>query len=322
MHRRYSFIFKACALTLFASSRLQASPEQTLDTIKNMAGCFVVDYSFSETKVLDANYQLDPRVYDVKGFVVKELVKVVHESDQQIRLQHFMQADSHAGKTKFMMRHHGEIWQKNPAYRYKYLGRFGDSDRWDVETIDADDRWVRAVTNLDDGLRYQCQGTWAPNLAFSKFACKAFAPIPGRETRDMGRKDYNTLDRTTEVVIYNDSWLERQRNTKIQFSPDQQQALVEEVGKIWSVRVPEEECHNVSQWADERQPFWDVLAEAWDEAYDGIRPFHEIKLVDGTTRSAKIDAVMKRSFGQNLSDPQKRQTLKEELLGIIEEHRL
>ena len=37
----------------------------------------------------------------------------------------------------------------------------------------------------------------------------------GRETRDMGRKDYNALKRSTRVIVYKDSWLERQENIKV-----------------------------------------------------------------------------------------------------------
>ncbi|NRA46989.1 MAG: hypothetical protein HRU09_18735 [Oligoflexales bacterium] len=116
-----------------ASASAAYSEPMPMAEVSKLAGCFVVDYSYSETQVVDPDYQLDPRVYDVGNFTVKELIKVVDQDESQVRIQHFMQADDFAGNTIFMMRHHGEIWRKNPEYRYKYLGRFDGQDRWDVE---------------------------------------------------------------------------------------------------------------------------------------------------------------------------------------------
>jgi hypothetical protein len=299
-----------------------AQHSATLDDVKQLAGCFIVDYSYSENEVVDPTYKLDPRVYDVGGFTVKELVRVVDQDSANVRLQRFMQADDFAGNTTFMMRHHAEIWRDTPSYRYEYTGRYGSNDRWEVESLDPNEgNWVREIVNLDDGLRYQCLGKWSQGHSFPRFECESFAPIPGRETRDMGRKDYNTMNRKQSVVIYGDSWLERQNNTKIQFSASGKNPLVHEVGKIWSVRIPDEECSNVGIWADERQAFWDVLADVWGQTLDGSRAFHEIKLVNGTTRGAKISELEQQYFQTIGSNFNHEQIVRQRLLEIIEAHR-
>ncbi|MBU2713647.1 hypothetical protein KCG35_21540 [Zooshikella sp. WH53] len=123
-----------------------------------------MDYIYAETEVIDPNYTHDSRVYDANRFIVKELIKIVDESNSHVRRQHFMQADSHAGSTTFMIRHHGEIWHKNPSYRYKYLGRFDENDRCSIETIDnSKPIWVKEILSLDEGPRYQCLSQWKEN---------------------------------------------------------------------------------------------------------------------------------------------------------------
>lgn len=295
----------------------------SLDTVKNMTGCFLVDYSYSEHKVLDPEYILDSRVYDSNRFAVKELIKNVSEDSSQVRLQHFMQADSHSGETLFMMRHHAETWKKSPEYRYKYVGRFEGNDRWEVEELEAnEDTWLRSINFLDDGLRYQCLGSWESDHKFSRFNCNSYSPIPGRESRDMGRKDYNTLDRSAELTIYPSSWLERQKNTKIQFIDGQRTPLVEELGKVWSVRLPDSECSDVAAWADERQAFWNVLAQVWDEIYAEKMDFHEIKIVDDSSRSRKIAAIQEQYYKAIAKDPTIVETVKNALRDAINSHRI
>ena len=313
--------FLASLFVCSLSGAVHSAP-MPLAEVSKLAGCFIVDYNYSETEVIDPEYPLDPRVYDVGKFTVKELIKVVDQDDSQIRIQHYMQAENFAGRTIFMMRHHGEVWRKNPSFRYKYLGRFEGEDRWDVEHLDTDkEQWVREITSLDDGLRYQCLGKWKEGAYFPRFDCEAFAPIPGRETRDMGRGDYNTMERQSSVLLYQDSWLERQKNIKVQFSSANSNPLVKELGKVWSVRVPMSECEQIASWAEERQSFWDVLASAWKDAYDGTRPFYEIKTVNGSTRSAKIAALMEQHYKTIGGNQELAEKVKAEIAAIIEAHR-
>ena len=309
---------KFVALTLSMLS-LKAFAQNDLNTVKSLAGCYLVDYNYSERKALASDYKLDPRVYDVSGFAVKELVKVVDEGENFVRLQHFMQADSKQGKTLFMMRHHAEIWKKNAQFKYKYIGNFDGQNRWDVEALNG--QWVRFVANLDDGLRYQCAGSWDEQSYHPKFSCDAYSPIPGRETRDMGRKDYNTMQRHTSIELFGNSWLEKQINQKIIFDKGEKIPLAEEIGKVWSVRLHDSECSNVDQWANARQAFWDILADVWKEALDGSSDYHEIKLVDGSTRSHKIGILMRDYYKSVASNAEHRELVKEKLRIIVESHR-
>ena len=137
----------------------------------------------------------------------------------------------------------------------------------------------------------------------------------------MGRKDYNTLSRHTDVTVYGASWYEKQNNTKIVFDQGNQRSLAEEIGKIWSVRIPDSECAEVSAWADERQPFWDLLAEAWELELSQGDSFKEVKLVDGSTRSDKIEALLKENIDKVGNSPAGDQIILEKLRKVIIQHR-
>src|SRR5918994_1843161 len=80
------------------------------------------------------------------------------------------------------------------------------------------------------------------DTAYPEWSCANYAPIPGRETRDMGRADYNALERSTRIVAYGDSWLERQDNLKIADGASGRAPLARETGKNWYVRLPDSQC--------------------------------------------------------------------------------
>ena len=82
-----------CALFLF-SPTAQADDSQLARgkaAIKSMAGCYLVDYSYTETEGLKSGYQRDKRVYDVnKNKSVKEWIYAEEIGENRIRLQHVL----------------------------------------------------------------------------------------------------------------------------------------------------------------------------------------------------------------------------------------
>ena len=292
-----------------------ADSQSEIASIKKLAGCYLVDYSYSETESLLKGYTLDPRVYDSsQKFSVKEWIKVVKESENEVRLQHFLFATNKSGEVIFKMRHHGEIWQYRPQYFYAYegLGFYQPSEQ------KAD--WLRIVTSLDDGLRYQCPGSWDTSGEYPKFQCEAFAPIPGRETRDMGRKDYNSMHRQSDIIHYGQGWLERQSNIKVRSTENQSLPIAKEVGKHWYVPLPDSECEPIKAWADDRQPFWNLLEKAWSMTLDGTRRIHQSGKFKDTTSYARIAAVREHHYKDLLEEPKnqkKRDHILEDLLEVL-----
>lgn len=294
-----------------------SSLERGLRAINRMTGCYLVDYSYTETESLKEGYGRDNRVYDVsKDKTNKEWIFAEEISPERVRLQHILFAADLQGRVSetTLLKHQVEEWE----YGAKFLYEFTEPSTWQVKAL-APDLWTRKITNLDDGLRYQCAANWNENTAYPEWSCDNYAPIPGRETRDMGRKDYNTLQRSTRIVIAGNNWLERQDNIKTIHKDGVKTPLAREVGKNWYVRLPSSECDVARSFARPRRAFWDLLRELWDEILIGDRAFVEKPGIP--PRFTKVWQVGDQYTAKDLSDPAKRAEAKAKILKIIADYR-
>lgn len=295
--------------------------QEARKAILGLGGCFLVDYSYAETKALKAGYTLDSRVYDVnRDKSVKELVVPVEISDKKIRLQHILFFSDLAGNLSkgSLMKHQAEDWEFEARHEYEFIG----PSHWKPRTPTAPKgAWTRRITNLDDGLRYQCSAPWKIGAGYPEWSCENYAPIPGRETRDMGRKDYNTLQRTTRILNYGGSWLERQDNVKTIDASGVKTPLAKELGKNWFVRLPTKECAEASLWADARKPYWDFLRETWEEVLDGGKDFVEQVPTGAPPRYVKMGEIEDAYFTKIEKDAGVRAKARQEMLDVISAYR-
>ncbi len=289
--------------------------------LNQMQGCFLVDYSYIETEPLQANYRRDPRIYDVNlKKAVKEWIFLERYSTDHYRLQHILFAVGADGKLNedSFLKHQAEDWDYAADYLYEYTQPL----TWEVRrTPDLKSKWVRRVTNLDDGPRYQCAGLWTQNAGFNEYSCEGDAPIPGRETRDMGRKDYNALQRTTRLISYDSSWLERQNNIKMTLKPNKKEVLAKEVAKNWYVRLPDSDCQAARGWAEKRKNFWTLLRQTWDQVLTGETGFKEKKIEGAPPRFEKITEIEVKYMTQDLKDSKIRTAAQDEIKKQIETYR-
>lgn len=306
---------------ILSASTACASAQVGKEAINKMAGCYLVDYSYTETESLKEGYTRDNRVYDVnKNKSIKELIYAIEESPTKIRLQHILFGTDLNGKLMegSELRHQAEDWEFEADYLYEFVR----PAQWNVVDLSrSKNTWTRRITNLDDGLRYQCSAPWREETAYPEWTCSNYSPIPGREFRDMGRKDYNTLERTTRLVNYGTSWLERQNNIKTihDTATDARTPLAKEEGKNWYVRLPDSECDVVRPYVKAHTPFWSLIQQTWAEILDGKAPFKE--KVMQPNRYMKVMELEAKYAGQDLNDPKLRSQAKAELLQIIEMYR-
>lgn len=319
------------ALLLTASAASAAEPAQLTkgrDALHSMTGCYLVDYSYSETESLKAGYSLDKRVYDVnRDKAVKEWIYATDISPTRVRLQHILFATELDGTLMegSELKHTGEDWEYDAAFLYD----FSSTRKWDVKKLNPkagiEGKWTRRVTNLDDGLRYQCEAAFDLKAAHPEWTCSSYSPIPGRETRDMGRTDYQTMDRTTRVIVYGNSWLERQDNVKTIENADLSRTpLAREVGKNWYVRLPDSDCQPAYDFVTPgRKAFWDLVVEAWDQVLIGDRTFVEL-LPTGRTppRFIQMMLVEIKYENLNLQDATIRKNAMAEILKVIADYRI
>lgn len=292
-----------------------------LRAIHSMTGCYLVDYSYVEVESLQPGYARDPRVYDVnRDKSVKEWISAEVLSARRVRLQRILFfADLRGGvRAGSQIRHQTEDWEYDAPFLYDFVA----PRVWEVRDLKpTPGLWTRRVTNLDDGLRYQCAARWGTDTAYPEWTCSSYAPVPGRETRDMRRSDYDTLDRTTRIIAYGGSWLERQDNLKTIHRDGVRTPLVREAGRNWSVRLSDSECETAQAFTRPRQAFWAVLREVWDEVLNGASRFVETAPAGQPPRFVKMHEVESDYVGRDLTDPALRRTVRDRILKVIEAYR-
>ena len=293
-----------------------------LAAIRSMTGCYLVDYSYVEVESLKPGYTRDPRVYDVnRDKSAKEWITADAVSPSRVRLQRILFLTDLAGTVRAgtEIRHQTEDWEYGAPFLYDFVA----PRTWQVRDLKATpELWTRRVTNLDDGLRYQCAARWTADTAYPEWTCTSYAPIPGRETRDMKRSDYDALERTTRIIAYGQSFLERQDNVKTIQRDGDKSPLAREVGKNWSVRLPDAECEAARAFAAPRRAFWSLSREVWDTVLDGTAPFVEKAPAGQPPRFVKMYEVEEAYVGRDLSDPSVRREASERILKVIEAYRV
>lgn len=324
--RRLRAVLAAAGLATLALAARGASADDAqlqrgLGALSSMAGCFLVDYSYIETEAIKPGYVRDARVYDVnRDKSVKEWIYTEQVSPTRVRLQRILFATNLAGALRpgSELRHQTEDWEFGAPFSYDFVA----PSTWQVRDLSATrDLWMRRVTNLDDGLRYQCAARWRTDTGYPEWTCANYAPVPGRETRDMGRKDYQTLDRTTRIVAYGQSWLERQDNVKTIHQDGARSPLVRETGKNWYVRLPDAECAAGQAFAQPRQAFWGLLRETWDGVLTGKAPFVEVMPAGQPPRFVKMFEVEAGYLGKDMTDPVEREAARQRILEVIQRYR-
>jgi len=314
-------VFPVCLL-MSATSADDSQLEAGKRALRARTGCYLVDYSFVETDVLKEGYAKDNRVYDVnRDKSVKEWIFAEDLSPTRIKLQHVLFATDLSGKIRedSLLKHTGEDWEFNAPFLYEYSGH----SKWVVKDLKASPNlWTRRVTSLDDGLRYQCAAAFSLSNFYPDWSCDNYAPIPGRETRDMGRRDYQGLQRTSRLISYGASWLERERNVKTIETGEARTPLVKEAGKTWYVRLPDSECAAAQTFVTKRLAFWMLLTQTWDTVLNGAGPFEDVLPSAHPSRYEKIMDLEEKYMGKYLTDPATRREAEAGILKIIEASRV
>lgn len=313
-----------CFVAHFASREAGAADQLALgkQALEKMTGCFLVDYIYIETESLKPGYLRDSRVYDVnREKTVKEWIYLEPAGENRFWLQHILFATDRDNKLvpKSLLRHQGEDWIYDASFLYEFVS----PRTWNTRPLNGQsDVWTRKITNLDDGLRYQCAAKWKGETGYPEWSCDNYAPIPGRETRDMKRKDYNTLQRSTRLIVYGPSWLERQTNVKTIDEGPEKTPLAREEGKNWYIRLPDEECAPAIDFAEPRKAFWRVLRETWDEVLTADNVFVEREAGKDPPRYSRIFEIEEDYLKRDLTKQDVKQDAQAEIRKVIKDYRV
>jgi len=307
-------------MALLVPTLLMADFEKDKEVILKQAGCFLIDYNFTEVEALKAGYQIDERVYDTNSDkTTYELIVPIEKNSNEIRLQHILFVkDLTSGEVQGMIKHQAEDWAYEPSFVFDFV----TAGIWNPLELESNSgKWVRKITNLDDGLRYQCAAPWDHSKANPEWNCANFAPIPGRETRDMGRKDYQALDRNTRIISYDNTWVERQNNVKTILEGTNRIPLARELGRTWLIPQQKSACERAQEYFEERKDFWFVLMNVWEEYLLKNESFSEKARVNNESRYGKILGIEDKYYSTIGANSVDRENAKTEIRNVINEFR-
>lgn len=259
--------------------------ERDRAAILAMAGEYRVSFHFLETVGLTEGFQPD-RPYHSWA---TERVHVLEDRGPFISLQHtlemhFIGKDGKPSEPS-LVKHWRQDWTYEDREILDYLG----DDTWERRTIGSDKvkgAWTQAVSQVDDGPRYEALGRWEHRGNLSCWTSDSFLrPLPRRE--HSVRKDYKVLDGFHRIVLTPTGWLHEQHNWKRVSgeSADKPEELPTflsaEIGLDRYERITSPPLELALDYWEKTGPYWAIVRRVWDEVLEGKERFTVENKVDG-----------------------------------------
>tara|TARA_B110000046_G_scaffold173759_1_gene196739 strand:+ start:87871 stop:88797 length:927 start_codon:yes stop_codon:yes gene_type:complete len=248
-------------LLLSASAIAQKDKKKLdLNAIKTMAGCYDVEFKYTETFAPEVDYE---KAYDYTSAAF-EWAEIVEETDDKIVLQHLLIINDTSGNS-MIIKH----WRQDWTYEKQNLYRFDKNNRWVFEPIskkEAQGTWTQEVYQVDDSPRYTGTATWTHVDGASTWYNKADSPLPRREYTK--RSDYNVMKRGNRVQILPNGWLHEQDNDKVIREEGKEDVLlVQEKGYNTYKKRKDSDCKAAQEWWTNNQEKWAIVRNIWDGVY-------------------------------------------------------
>ena len=278
--KKIVFLFSAAMIVCTA----QAQVKKEKEAIKNLCGCFMVDFMYAETFSPNPNYTFK-KPYDAHGL---EWVFPVEASGNKMVLQHLLVIND-----TVIVKHWREDWE----YEKKDWLVFDHDASWKQVTKSdgIKGEWTQTVWETDDGPRYQGSSKWIQNDNKYYWQNTADAPLPRREYSS--RKDYNVLQRGNRIVITDSGWVHEQDNNKIlraNGAPDQ--LLAQEKGFNVYHKTTEGNCDPAKKWWMSNEAFWKTVRSAWGDVLKDKSSIHIVAKVEDQSMSQHLDKLQKEKL--------------------------
>lgn len=250
----------SCSWTRLSLGQEISKIDQDRLAIKAMAGCFEVEFKYTETFAPEVDYE---KAYDYNASAL-EWAELVEDEKGKIVLQHLLVIND-----TMIIKHWRQDWIYEGTAYWSYDHAYDNAHRWIKKRHDKQavkGKWAQHVYQVDDSPRYGGIATWTHVDGKSRWFNKTDAPLPRREYSK--RSDYNLMKRGNEVVIQEEGWLHEQDNDKIIRSGAGDRLLVQEKGYNTYVRVPDEKCGAAITWWENNETKWEKIRGAWEEVYD------------------------------------------------------
>ena len=235
-----------------------AQKKQDIEAIKEMCGCFEIDFKFSETFQYsnDSNYSKSKN-YNAKAL---EYAKLIKDEKGHISIQHLLVMGD------YIIKH----WRQDWIFQNRDLLKYDGNNTWKYISKtkkDVKGQWTQKVFQVDDSPRYEGSATWVHADGKSYWENSSYAPLPRREYTK--RNDYNIMIRGNRHEITEDGWVHDQDNFKVvkDSESDSEVIIASEKGINSYTRVDESNCKEAIKWWDENNEKWLLVLEKWNSIY-------------------------------------------------------
>ena len=235
-----------------------AQKKQDIEAIKEMCGCFEIDFKFSETFQYsnDSNYSKSKN-YNAKAL---EYAKLIKDEKGHISIQHLLVMGD------YVIKH----WRQDWIYQNKDLLKYDGNNNWKYISKNKKDvkgQWTQKVFQVDDSPRYEGSATWVHTDGKSYWENSSYAPLPRREYTK--RDDYNVMIRGNRHEITKYGWIHDQDNFKVVRDSESNSEVIiaSEKGLNTYTRVDESKCKEAINWWDENNEKWSLVLEKWNSIY-------------------------------------------------------
>ena len=245
-------------LLLVSPIILNAQKKQDIEAIKEMCGCFEIDFKFSETFQFsnDSNYSKSKN-YNAKALEYAMLIK---DEKDHISIQHLLVMGD------YVIKH----WRQDWIYQNKDFLKYDGNTNWKYMSKtkkDVKGQWTQKVFQVDDSPRYEGSATWVHVDGKSYWENSSYAPLPRREYTK--RNDYNIMIRGNRHEITKYGWLHDQDNFKVvkDLESDSEVIIASEKGLNKYIKVDESKCNEAIKWWDENNQKWSFVLNKWNSIY-------------------------------------------------------
>ena len=287
--KQFVYLF---SILMFCSTKGQLKKQKDKLSIKEMCGCFEIQFDFSETFIPNFEEGYSPsKNYSTKAL---EWAHLLADDKNKISIQHILITGS--SNNPYIIKHWRQDWiyQNTEFYNYDHNNKwiFNKKPKKEVKG-----QWTQKVFQVDDSPRYEGSGSWVHVDGKSYWESTASAPLPRREYSK--RNDYNVTIRGNRHEITKTGWVHDQNNKKVIRMPGEKDIILAfEKGFNNYKKVDDEKCKAAAEWWKKHENKWGNVRDKWEEVYSRNQNLSLKKSVDKTPLFARL-------FSDEINEPKK-----------------
>ena len=283
-------------IVLLSISNINAQKKKDIEAIKEMCGCFEIDFNFAETFQYsnDSNYKKSNN-YNSKAL---EYAKLIKDEKGHISIQHLLVMGS------YVIKH----WRQDWIYENEDLLKYDADNTWkkiSKTKKEVKGQWTQKVFQVDDSPRYEGTSSWVHIDGKSFWENTSYAPLPRREYTK--RNDYNIMIRGNRHEIVNYGWIHDQDNKKVirDNKQNKEYEIAAEKGFNKYVKVDDSKCIEAAEWWNENSKKWAFVREKWNSIYSknkilsleksiDKKPLYSYLFDENVTKKDEIGSIIDR----------------------------